>query len=76
MTASSPPMTTSRAGCLPAENLAPGRHRHSQTAAVSSRRGDERTRAETLVFSRPNVRLQIAGPSAYSLDPSLLGLPA
>jgi hypothetical protein len=50
MTASSPPMTTSRVGCLPAENLAPG-HRHSQTAAVSSRRGDERTRAERRLIS-------------------------
>ena len=31
---------------MPAENLAPGRHRHSQTAAVSSRRGDQRRGAQ------------------------------
>ena len=46
MTASSPPMTPPSLRRLPAENLAPGRHRHSQTAMVSSRRGDERRGAE------------------------------
>jgi hypothetical protein len=45
MATSSPPMTPPSLRRLPAENLAPG-HRHSQTAAVSSRRGDERTRTE------------------------------
>jgi hypothetical protein len=46
---------TSRAGCLPAENLAPG-HRHSQTAAVSSRRGDERRGAENFHCVWPSCR--------------------
>ena len=46
MTTSSPPMTPPSLRRLPAENLAPGRHRHSQTAMVSSRRGDERRGAE------------------------------
>jgi hypothetical protein len=53
MTTSSPPMTPPSLRRLPAENLAPGRHTHSQTAAVSSRRGDERTRAETTISPDP-----------------------
>ena len=46
MTTSSPPMTPPSLRRLPAENLAPGRHKHSQTAAISSRRGDERRGAD------------------------------
>jgi hypothetical protein len=46
MATSSPPMTPPSLRRLPSGNLGPGRHTHSQTAAVSSRRGDERREAE------------------------------
>jgi hypothetical protein len=57
MATSSPPMTPPSLRRLPSGNLAPGRHRHSQTAVVSSRRGDEHTRAQKL-------SLTASGPAA------------
>ena len=61
MTTSSPPMTPPSLRRLPAENLAPGRHKHSQTAAISSRRGDERRGAD--IRRLRLAQLQIAAPA-------------
>jgi hypothetical protein len=66
MTTSSPPMTPPSLRRLPAENLAPGRHRHSQTAAVSSRRGDERTRAEMTSLRLAQLQLEPRAQSGRS----------
>ena len=57
MATSSPPMTPPSLRRLPSGNLAPGRHRHSQTAVVSSRRGDEHTRAQKLSLRLGQLRL-------------------